>query len=292
MNLYQQIDSNKRKTWMLMIGFLIFIGIVGYVIGEVWYGNTALVVPFIAFSTFANIGAYFFSDSIALSMAGARAVTKEEETGYYNLVENLTIATGLPMPKLHVIETPAMNAFATGRDPKHASIAVTRGLLEKLDKRELEGVLAHELSHIKNFDIRLMTIVVVLVGIIAMLTQYSFRFGGGNRDNNKGGGAIIAIVGIVLVILAPIIANIIKFAVSRQREYLADASAAYITRYPGALASALQKISIDPNVVPHANSATAHLFISDPLKSFGSRVSGLFSTHPPVEERIARLQAM
>lgn len=275
-----------------MIGFFIFIAVLGYVLGEVWYGDATLVVPFIAFSTFANIGAYFFSDSIALSMSGARAVTKEEETGYYNLVENLTIATGLPMPKLHIIETPAMNAFATGRDPKHASIAVTRGLLERLDKRELEGVLAHELSHIKNFDIRLMTIVVVLVGIIAMLTQYAFRFSGGNRNNNKGGGAIIAIVGIVLVILAPIIANIIKFAVSRQREYLADASAAYITRYPAALASALEKISGDPNMLPHANSATAHLFISDPVKSLGSRVSGLFSTHPPVEERIARLQAM
>lgn len=292
MNLYQQIDSNKRKTWFLMIGFLIFIGIAGYVIGEVWYGSSFLVVPFILFSTFANVGAYYFSDSIALGMSGAKKITREEETGYYNLVENLTIATGLPMPKLHVIETPAMNAFATGRDPKHASIAVTRGLLEKLDKREIEAVLAHELSHIKNFDIRLMTIVVVLVGIIAMLAQYSFRFSGGNRNNNRGGGAVIAIVGIILVILAPIVANIIKFAVSRQREYLADASAAYMTRYPAALASALQKISSDPNVIPHANSATAHLFISDPLKSLGSRVSGLFSTHPPVEERIARLQAM
>ncbi len=291
MNLYTQISDNKRKTWLLMGGFLIFVTLIGYVMGEVWYGNSAVVLPLLGFSLITNIGAYFYADKVALSLSGAHAVTKDQEPQYYNLVENLTIATGLPMPSLHIIESDAMNAFATGRDPQHAAIAVTRGLLNRLEKREVEGVLAHELSHIKNYDIRLMTIVVVLVGIIAMLTQYALRIGGSDNRERRGGG-IIAIVGIALIVFAPIIANIIKFAVSRQREYLADASAAYITRYPAALADALAKIAQDPRQVPHANSATAHLYISDPIKKAGSRLEGLFTTHPPVEERIARLRAM
>ncbi|MCA9398057.1 M48 family metallopeptidase, partial [candidate division WWE3 bacterium] len=211
----------------------------------------------------------------------------------FQLVQNLTIATGMPMPKIYIIESPALNAFATGRDPKHAAIAVTRGLLQRLEKRELEGVLAHELSHIKNFDTRLMTIIVVLVGMVALLTDFAWRASlFGDRDRENRGNGVFAIIGVVLIVLAPIIANIIKLAVSRQREYLADASAAYITRYPQGLIDALTKIASDHQPLETANTATAHLFISNPLKDRKQKLAGLFSTHPPVEERIARLRAM
>lgn len=290
MNLYAQIASNKRKTWLLMIGFVIFIAVIGYFIGEFWYGEPLFVAPLVMISMIINIGAYYFADKLALTMSGAKPINPQQDVEYYRLVENLSIASGLPMPQLYIIETPALNAFATGRDPQHAAVAVTRGLMQQLDKRELEAVLAHELSHIKNYDIRLMTVVVILVGIIAMIAEWGWRFGGSSNDRKKGGGVII-ILGIALMILAPLVANLIKFAVSRQREYLADASAAYMTRHPQALARALAKISQNPSV-PHASSATAHLFISNPFKGASSKVASLFSTHPPIQERIARLMSM
>ena len=293
MNLYQQISSNKRKTWVLMLGFIIFITVVAYIIGEFWLGETTIVIPFIFISLVINLFAYYLSDKTALALAGAHEVGIEEERQYFQLVHNLTIATGMPMPSLHVIESEALNAFATGRDPDHAAIAVTRGLLNSLDKRELEGVLAHELSHIKNFDTRLMTMVVVLVGMVALLTDFAWRaslFGGRKREDR--GNGVMMIVGLVLIILAPIIANIIKLAVSRQREYLADASAAYITRYPQGLIDALTKIAFDPHKLETAKTATAHMFIYNPLKDGSQKLAGLFSTHPPVEERIARLKEM
>lgn len=276
-----------------MFGFVLFIGIAGYFIGYVWFEDVTFVVPALVMSSFINIGAYFYSDKMALALSGARSVGVTEEPEYVHLVENLCIASGIPQPHLHIIETDAINAFATGRDPQHASIAVTRGLLQKLEKREIEAVLAHELSHIKNYDIRLMTVIVVLVGTIALLVDWFTRvrfWGGGERRNERGGA--LALFGFLVVIFAPIIGHIIKLAVSRQREYLADASAAYITRFPDALANALEKINSDHAVYNQANSAIAHLFISDPLKHIGKRVAGLFSTHPPIEERISRLRAM
>lgn len=276
-----------------MFGFVVFIAFVTWVIGEIWLGDSLVVVPVVIISLFMNVFAYYFSDKTALALAGAREVSENEERMYFQLVQNLTIATGMPMPKIYIIESPALNAFATGRDPKHAAIAVTRGLLQRLEKRELEGVLAHELSHIKNFDTRLMTIIVVLVGMVALLTDFAWRASlFGDRDRENRGNGVFAIIGVVLIVLAPIIANIIKLAVSRQREYLADASAAYITRYPQGLIDALIKIASDYQPLETANTATAHLFISNPLKDRKQKLAGLFSTHPPVEERIARLRAM
>jgi heat shock protein HtpX len=227
-------------------------------------------------------------------------VTKEEEPEYYRTVENLCIGAGLPMPRLYIIEDSAPNAFATGRDPNHAVICVTRGLLQKMDHLELEGVIAHELSHIGNYDIRLMTLVVVLVGIVALLADFMFRFtiwGAGGRSSNRGrsgGSAVIIIYAVALLaaILAPIAAQLIRLALSRQREYLADASGALLTRYPEGLASALEKISADKEPLEAANKATAHLYIVSPLLEHQSFLNNLFSTHPPIEERIRRLRSM
>lgn len=292
MNIYTQIAENKRKTWLLLIGFMVFITVLSYIISVVWVQEPFLTLPIFVISLVINLFAYFFSDKTALALSGAKEISEKGEPEYVHLVENLCIATGLPMPKLHVIESDALNAFATGRDPKHASIAVTRGLLKRLDKRELEGVLAHELSHIKNYDIRVMTLIVVLVGMVAMMTELAFRVSlHGDSDRKKSGGVLI-VIGLVLMIFAPLIANVIKFAVSRQREFLADASAAYITRYPKGLADALRKISADSQQLPRVNAATAHLFIGDPFKAEkrGARIASLFSTHPPVEERIRRLE--
>jgi heat shock protein HtpX len=250
------------------------------------------VLLFVAFS-------YFGSDSVALSVAGARQVGEAEERELYRLVENLCIGAGLPMPKVHVIEDGSMNAFATGRDPQHASIAVTRGLMNKLDRRELEGVLAHELSHVGNRDTLVMGVVVILIGVLALLADLGLRltwYGAGSRrsysgKNSKGAG-IILIAALVFVILSPIIARIISFAVSRQREYLADASGALLTRYPEGLASALEKISGDTDPLDQATKATEHMYFVNPLTDHRSWLNNLFSTHPPIEERIRLLRAM
>lgn len=294
--MYNQIQSNKRKTTLLILLFLIFI------IGIAWFADVylgygySMVTSAIAFSGVMTLVSYFAGDKIALMSAGAKEIKAEDNPYIWRMVENLAITAGMSMPRVHIIESPALNAFATGRDPKHASIAVTTGIIEALENEELEGVIAHELSHIQNYDIRVMTIVVVLVGAIAILSDMFFRarlFGhGGDDDNRSSGqlGSILAIFGIVLIVLSPIIAEIIKLAISRKREYLADASGALLTRYPEGLARALEKISASAVPLQTASAATAHLFISNPLK--GKTLSGLFSTHPPIEDRIKRLRGM
>jgi heat shock protein HtpX len=297
--IYDRIDSNRRKTILLMaLFFLVVAGaaIAISVLAGVPLGYSpiiiVLVLVFIGFS-------YFASGSVALGVSGARQVSQSDEKELYRLVENLCIGSGLPMPKVYVIEDGSMNAFATGRDPKHASVAVTRGLMNKLERIELEGVLAHELSHIGNRDTLLMTTVVVLIGTLALLADLGLRltwFGAGTRgtyrDDNSRGAAILLVAAMVFLILSPIIARIISLAVSRQREYLADASGALLTRYPEGLARALEKIRGDTDPLDQATKATEHLYIVNPLLDHQSKLNSLFATHPPLEERIRLLRAM
>jgi heat shock protein HtpX len=263
-----------------------------------WYFNSSAVLYFaVIFSMVMNIGSYWFSDKIVLSMQHARPANHDENQELWHVTENLCIAAGLPMPKLYIINDPAPNAFATGRNKDHAAVAVTTGLLQTLNRTELEGVIAHELSHIGNKDILLQTIVVVLVGFVTLLADFFLRsslWGGGRDNDNNKAGAIIAIIGIVLAILAPIFAQLIQLAISRKREYLADASGALLTRYPEGLASALEKISGYNGQMKTANRATAHLFISSPFgaRGFGKKAATLFMTHPPAEERIKALRDM
>ncbi len=294
--MYNQIDSNKRRTWFLIIVFVAIIMLIGWFAGYYFeFGYGAIIIA-LAFSLFMTLFSYYGGDKVALMSSGAKKIKQEDNQYLYRLVENLAITAGLPMPDVYIIPSNAINAFACGRDPKHSSVAFTVGSLNKLSKEELEGVVAHELSHVKNYDIRLMTIVVVLVGAIAILGDIFLRsmlFGGGrkNNNNNKGGG-ILMIVGLVLIILSPIIAKLIQLAISRRREYLADASGSLLTRYPEGLAKALEKISQDSAPMDNASSATAHLYIANPFKSGGKLFVNAFSTHPPVEDRIKRLRGM
>ena len=259
-----------------------------------YFENQAILFIAVFISIFMSFISYWFSDKIVLAISRANPITHEQAPELYHIVENLTITAGLPMPKIYLIDDSSPNAFATGRDAKHAVVAVTRGILEILDKTELEGVIAHELSHIGNKDMLLQTAVVVLVGVITMIADIFVRgrfFG--RKSNDKGGGqagAILMIIGLVFIILSPIFARLIQFAISRKREYLADASGALLTRYPEGLARALEKISQNPIPLRVANNATAHLFIASPFR--GKKISGLFSTHPPAEERIKRLREM
>ena len=300
--MYSQIDSNKRKSVILMMVFIAIIIGLGYVM-DMYYGSPgsySIMWIAVIFSLLMTSVSYFKGDKIALWSGGAKAIEKKDNAYLYNMVENLCITAGTPMPKVYVIEEPAINAFATGRKPELASIAVTRGALEKLENQELEGVLAHELAHIKNYDIRFMTMVVVLVGVIVLMSDIFIRshWFGGRRSNSKGSaGTILMIVGIVLAILSPIIAEIIKLAISRKREYLADASGSLLTRYPEGLASALEKISKDHEPMKHASKATAHLYIANPLRNKlktkkPSKFAAVFSTHPPIDERIKLLRGM
>ena len=288
--MYNQIDSNKRKTIILITIFLAVIMTVGFVFSEVLgYGPGVLVIALV-FSLVTSVFSYYHSDKIALRSPGAKQITGTDNPYVYRMVENLCITAGMPMPKVHIIDSPALNAFATGRDPEHASIALTSGIVAALENEELEGVIAHELSHIKNYDIRVMTIVVVLVGMVAILGDLFFRghlFGG--KSDSKGSGPLM-IFAIVLVVLSPIIAELIKLAVSRKREYLADASGSLMTRYPEGLARALEKISADPAKLKKVSSATAHLFIANPFGK--SKLKSMFSTHPPIQDRIAKLRNM
>jgi len=298
--IYDRIDQNRRNTIALLGIFVVLLAglsiAIGIVVGLPYPFAPLLIIPFLIFA----IISYYSSASVALAVSGAKQVSQEAEPELYRTVENLCIGAGLPMPKVYVIEDGSPNAFATGRDPDHASVAVTRGLLQKLDKLELEGVIAHELSHIGNYDIRVMTIVVVLVGLAALMADFMFRltyFGAGRRSGNRGRGgggavAIIYLVAIVGAILTPIAAQAIRFAVSRQREYLADASGALLTRNPEGLASALEKIAADPDPLEVANKATAHLYINDPLREHKSFLNSMFSTHPPIAERVRLLRAM
>jgi len=297
MTIYTEIAKNKRKSYLLIAIFIIVIGLIGWVIGELSdYGYGGLIMAIIIAVFMALIG-YYSGDKVALWTAGAQPITKEENAYVYRIVENLCITAGLPLPKIHIINDPAINAFATGRDPKHASIAITTGAIQKLENEELEGVVAHELSHIKNYDIRLMTLVIICVGIIALLSNWFFRvrFLGGRRDSRGGGqiGLIIMLFGLVLLIFAPIIGQLIKFAVSRKREFLADASGALLTRYPEGLAKALEKIGAENQPMLRTNNATAHLYTASPFGAKAAKgLARLFSTHPPIEERIAELRKM
>ena len=297
--IYNQVDSNRRKTLLLMVGFSTFIVIVAYLlvlalgyegVGALGFAGIILVV-----SGLINLGSYYWSDKLVLGMSGAKSIEKKDNPDLYRIIENLSIASGSPVPKVYVIDEPAPNAFATGRDPKHSAIAFTTGILNKLERLELEGVAAHELSHVRNYDTRLMSIVVILVGSVALLADIFFRslwWGGGSRDR-KGGSAIIFLFGILVAILAPITAQIIKLAISRRREFLADSYGALLTRNPESLARALLKISSDTTHSSRASTANAHLFIVNPFKGEQAKnwFLKLFSTHPPVEERVKALRS-
>lgn len=299
MNIYSAISQNKWKTYLIMGLFVLFLTTVGYVFGKASGAGPSYAVFALILSAITSVGSYFFSDKLVLATSGAREVTKEQYPEYYHIVENLTMADGLPMPKVYVMDDPSPNAFATGRGPKHAVVCATTGILDRLTKSELEGVIAHELSHIKNYDVRLMAIVAVLVGSVALLADIFMRsmwFGGMRQsdDEDRGNNAVFLILGIAFAVLSPIIATLIQLAVSRKRELLADASGALLTRYPEGLASALEKISADPRPVRSATNATAHLFITNPFKGkqAGTWFASLFDTHPPIEERIRILRSM
>ncbi|MFA6888476.1 MAG: zinc metalloprotease HtpX [Candidatus Woesearchaeota archaeon] len=297
MNIHDQSRWNKIKSWIILSLFIILISALGYIIGFVYGSPIPGFVLAIFGALLYSVIMYFQGDSIILATTGAREVTKKEYPYLFHTVEGLAIAAGIPTPKAYVIEDTALNAFATGRDPQHASVTVTTGLLNKLNRQELEGVIAHEMSHIKNFDIRMMMLTAVFVGITILLSDFllrSFLWGSGSRDRENNQMTIIFIViGIILAILAPLIAELIKLAVSRRREYGADADGALLTRNPEGLASALEKIKNDPDpLVDKANKATAHLFISTPFRKTKGFFTGLFSTHPPIDERIKILRGM
>ncbi len=297
LNIYDAVAANRWRTIALVVAFAGILTALGYAVGEVFApgGGVALVPAALGLSGVSAAASYFAGDKLVLAQSHARELTANEEPQLRNIVETLSIGMGIDPPRIFLIDDTAPNAFATGRDPKHASIAVTRGLLDKLDRTETEGVIAHELSHIGNRDIRVMLLVVVLVGTIALLSDWmlrSFAWGGGRRGRDRGGGGVILIAALVLAILTPIIATLIQLAVSRQREYLADASGALLTRYPPGLASALRKIAADKEALEVANKATASLYIANPLKDAPRALDGLFDTHPPIAERIRRLESM
>ena len=303
MTLYTHSDSNKRKTWFLLSGFFVFIVIVGYVFSYVMDSPVVLIIA-VLFSIVSSFFSYWYSDKMVLAMSSAKELKFEDNKELYRLVENLCITAGLPTPKIYIIKDSAPNAFATGRDSEHAVVAFTTGIIQKLDRAELEGVIAHELSHIGNRDILLATLVTVMVGIIVLLAdwfrRWTFWGGGRRRSNDKGGQLqiIIMIAAILLSILAPFFAYMMQFAISRKREFAADADGALLTRYPDGLARALEKISADPEPLEVANRATAHLFIASPFEGKRDKRDKVsffkkaFMTHPPVAERIAALRGM
>lgn len=305
-NIYEVQNANKLKSNLVLVGFIVFVTIVVYVMSQAFavylgyepgglgYTGMALIV-----SGLMSFGSYYYSDKIVLSISGAREAKRQEFFDFYTVTENLAIAAGLPKPKLYVIDDSAPNAFATGRDPEHAVVCATTGLLDKLNRTELEGVIAHELTHVKNYDIRLMSIVSVLVGTVALLGDWFLRMSyfGRSRDNdNKQAGAIFLALGFLFAILSPIIAQLIRLAISRRREFMADSGAVSITRQPSGLASALRKISADHEPLEVANKATAHLYIANPFKndhkSALSMFANLFNTHPPISERLKALEEM
>lgn len=305
MTAYTQVGANKIKTWLIMFLFASFLTGVIFIFSSAWgydfpsalsFSGIALIIAGVM-----NFFSYYNSDKIVMAVSRAKQIHKKDDPVLFRIVENLSIASGLPLPKVYIIDDTAPNAFATGRDPEHAAIAFTTGILSKLNKLELEGVAAHELSHVGNYDTRLMTIVSILVGTIALAADFFLRmtfWGRGDRDNDREGGqaqAIFMILGIVLAILAPIIATLIQLAVSRKREYLADASGVLITRNPDSLADALLKISADKEPLEAANKATAHLYITNPLKNHHDAIgmfAKLFNTHPPIADRVKALRAM
>jgi heat shock protein HtpX len=293
--LYTHQSSNVQKTWLLMSVFFIIIIALGWFFSY-YYNSPIILVVAVAFSIVMNITSYWFSDKLVLSMYKAQPVTNESHPDLYNIVENLAITAGLPMPKVYVIPEMSPNAFATGRNKEHAAVAVTEGLLRALDRTELEGVIAHELAHIGNRDILLQTVVVVLVGIITLIADFFLRIGmvgGGRSSDDSRGNILLLVLGLAAAIIAPIAAVLLQLAISRRREFLADATGALLTRYPEGLASALEKIHAYTAQVPmkHANHATAHMFIANPFGR-GGAINKLFQTHPPVEERVRVLREM
>ena len=302
--MYEQIASNKRRTWLLIAGAFLLLGAVGFALGVLIESPVAGLVIALAIALVLSIGSYRYGDRVVLASARAKEVSPAEEPRLHNIVEGLSIAAGIPKPRVHVVPEQAPNAFATGRDPEHSSIAVTKGLLDTLNRVELEGVIGHELAHVVDRDILVGTVVATLAGSVILLSEFftrAFWWGGfrGRRGGDRGGGgaeAILFVVGLVLLILAPIFAQIIRFSVSRQREFLADAQGALLTRYPPGLASALRKIGAASGIPMHAaNNATAHLWLHQPSRIQGDRMGPLeklFSTHPPIEERIRRLEEM
>ena len=297
-NIYEQESANKRKSFLIMSLFVLFVVGVVYVFSLVSNSGLSMVGVALLFSGLLSLGSYYYSDKIILSLSNARKADKDRDFDYFTVAENLAMVANIPVPDLYVIEDSAMNAFATGRDPEHAVVVATTGLLSRLNRTKLEGVVAHELSHVKNYDTRLMSIVTILVGLIALLADWFLRLSmfGGRRSNDDRGqvGAIMLVLGLLLALLSPLIANLIKLAISRRREFLADAGAAKMTRYPEGLASALEKIAVDREPLEVANKATAHLYISNPLKNRKGAVgwlSKMFNTHPPVEERIQALRS-
>ena len=292
--MYAQIVVNQRRTALLMaIFFLVIIGL-GYVFARI-YDSNAILIWAVGISVAMSWMSYFNSDKLALATSRARALRPNdslEERKIQHLVENLSITAGVPLPKIYIIDDSAPNAFATGRDPKHASIALTRGLIEKLNKVEIEGVIAHELSHVRNWDILLSTVSITLVGIVTLLADWFMRVRISQNDHDRNSGNALVIIGIILAVLAPMFARLLQLAISRKREFLADASGAMLTRYPEGLASALEKIAAYPTGMRVANRATAHLFIANPFPKLANKISYLYSTHPPVEERVRFLREM
>jgi heat shock protein HtpX len=313
--MYEEISRNRRGTWVLIITFIAFVSLLGYIFGQITrFGYSAVAIALV-FALIMSFSSYYYSDKIVLSISGAEPADREQYRALYNSVEGLSIAAGLPVPRIYFINDPAPNAFATGRDPEHSAIAVTSGLLDMMNKLELEGVIAHEMSHVADYDIKLSTLAVVMVGTIVLLSAWlrqSAFWGGLRRGRDRdNAGVIILIIALVFAILAPIAAQLLRLALSRNREYLADAQGAMLTRYPPGLANALRKLSEDEHRLRTANEATANLFIVNPYKadaasdadiekpaaderkqSFGDRYASLFSTHPPIQERIKRLDEM
>jgi heat shock protein HtpX len=289
--MYSAIAANKRKTVLIMAIFLVIIGVLGWVFGYL-YGSPDFIYIALIVATIYALIQYFAAAKLALAVNGAQEVTKKEQPRLYRTVENLTIATGTPMPKVYIIDDPAPNAFATGRDPKHAVVCATTGLLAMMNDSELEAVMAHELGHVQNYDIRVMMIVFGLVSAIAFIADMLLRmmWWGGDRDREENANPLIIVLSIVAALLAPVVATLVQLAVSRQREYLADGTSAMTTRYPQGLISALKKIEAHGSTMRRQSTATAHLFFANPLK--GKSLANLLSTHPPIEARIARLESM
>jgi heat shock protein HtpX len=300
---YEQIASNKRRTWILMIGAVLLLGALGWVLGYLFATGPAGLVIAVVIAVLMSIGSYRYGDRIVLASTRAREVTLEQEPRLHNIVEGLSIAAGIPKPRIYVVPEQAPNAFATGRDPEHSSVAVTQGLLGMMTRVELEGVIGHELAHVQDRDILVGTVVATLVGAVVLISEFFMRVwwwggvGGRRGSDSRGGGAdaIMFMIGFLFLVLAPIAGQIIKLAVSRQREYLADAQGALLTRYPPGLASALGKIAASPTAMRSANNATAHLWLSQPSRIQGEKMGlmeKLFATHPPIQDRIRRLQEM
>lgn len=291
-NIYEEVSYNKLKSGLIISLFIAFVMGVTYLVSISFNLDPSIMVLAFIFSLFSAFTSYFWGDKIVLGLNKARPATRQDFFDFYTITENLSIANGTPMPKVYVTDSPSPNAFATGRDPDHAVVCATTGLLNKLNRTELEGVIAHELSHVKNYDIRLMMIVSILIGTLSILINFATQsmFFGRDRDREEGGSPILAIIGLILIIFAPIIAQLIQLAISRRREFFADASAVKLTRQPQGLIDALKKISADPNPLQTASTATASLYISNPFKN--NKIAKLFSTHPPIEERIKALQQM